>query len=281
MPSPLALLARAQWQVDQQSLPQTDQQAFNSLEYLQTLPMQQVTLDRRSGVARLKLEAIYYVKTFQGRGNRLKHCLGISRYQREIRNLRYFATLGLGTPTLLAFGQRYRLGLLQHAVLVTREVDNAIDLERALGEDRLYQHGVCGARKILRSLALAVRQLHADGFYHKDLKTRNILLRESSGEPQLYFFDCPSGHHPLRFLLRRGIVRDLAHLEEGLRAHLRRADLLYLYKIYRGSDKLSEDDKALARDALAYHSRRRMTARRRRREERKRAAGAHPDASGR
>ena len=88
-------------------------------------------------------------------------------------------------------------------------------------------------------------------------------------EPELFFFDCPSGHHPPRLLLRRGIVRDLAHLEEGLRAHVRRADLLYMYKQYRGCEKLRDEDKALARDALSYYSKRRMTRKRRLREARK------------
>jgi hypothetical protein len=70
-------------------------------------------------------------------------------------------------------------------------------------------------------------------------------------------------------MLRRGIVRDLAHLEDGLRGHVRKVDLLYLYKQYRGCEKLSPEDKALARDALSYYAQRRMTRKRRRRAERK------------
>ena len=76
----------------------------------------------------LPLEHHYYVKIFAGRGNRLKDWLGISRYRREVRNLYYFAALGLDTPAVVACGQEYRLGLLQHSVLVTAEVTDAIDL---------------------------------------------------------------------------------------------------------------------------------------------------------
>ena len=81
-----------------------------------------VTLDRRSGVSRLSLAQTYYVKRFQGTGSRVKFGLGISRYQRELRNLQYFARLGLDTPRLVAHGYESRAGLLQQAVLVTAEV---------------------------------------------------------------------------------------------------------------------------------------------------------------
>jgi hypothetical protein len=64
-------------------------------------------------------------------------------------------------------------------------------------------------------------------------------------------------------------VRDLAHLEDGLRGYVRPVDLLYMYKQYRGCDKLSEQDKMLARDALTYYAKRRMTRKRRRREAQK------------
>ena len=126
-----------------------------------------------------------------------------------------------------------------------------------------------GARAILDTLAEATRTLHEAGFYHRDLKPRNILLRQDASAPELYFFDCPSGHRPPRFLLRRGIIRDLAHLEEGLHGHLRRIDMLYLYKRYRGRAKLSVEDKTLAREVLAYFPQRRMTRRRKRREREK------------
>jgi tRNA A-37 threonylcarbamoyl transferase component Bud32 len=256
--------------VDRRSLSEADRHLFASPELLLQAPMQQITLDRRSGVSRLDGESTYFVKNFRGRGSRLKFCLGISRYQRELRNLNLFKTLGLNTPDLVAYGHRSRFGLFQQAVLVTREVSGAADLAELLNGGSFYRDGVRGARAILKVLAEATRTLHEAGFYHRDLKPRNILVKQGKSGPELYFFDCPSGHRPPRFLLHRGIVRDLAHLEEGLRSHLRRVDMLYLYQRYLGSDRLSGEDKTLAGEVLAYFPRRRMTRKRKRREREKR-----------
>ena len=181
--------------------------------------------------------------------------------------------LGLATPALVAYGHHSRLGLFQQAALVTREVENAADLQQVLTDNALYRDGVSGARRVLKALALAARQLHDTGFYHKDLKLRNILLRWKNDEPELFFFDCPSGHYPPKFMLHRCIVRDLAHLEEGLRGYVRRVDLLYMFRVYRGCGKLSQEDKALARKVLGYHANRRMTRKRRRREREKSLRG--------
>ena len=257
------------WQVEWPSIPPGDQEAFQSAERLLREPVRQVTLDRVSGVAVLSLDQTYYIKTFAGRRSRIKHWLGISRYQRESRNLQYFKETGLATPQLVACGHRSTLGVFRQAVLVTLEVENASDLGEVLKQGSLYRDGVAGARRVLKAIAVAAHRLHTRGFHHKDLKPRNILLRCEGTEPELFFFDCPSGYHPPRFMLRRCIVRDLAHLEEGLRGHVRRVDLLYMYKQYRDCETLTQEDKALARDVLAYQENRRMSRKRRRREREK------------
>ena len=175
---------------------------------------------------------------------------------------------------MVTTGHEYRACVLRRAVLVTAEVTDAVDLEELLRKNELYQQGAAAARRILTQVALAARKLHGSGFYHKDLKPRNILVRTTGSAAELFFFDCPSGHRPPRFLLRRGVVRDLAHLEDGLRGHVRRVDLLYMFKQYRACDTLSPQDKDLAREALSYYDQRRMTRKRRLREQRKRSRHA-------
>ena len=261
--------------VDWPSIPHSDKGAFESTQLLLRQDMQKITLDRRSGVSILPLECSYYVKTFVGKRSRLKDWLGISRYRREVRNLQYFSALGLRTPTVIACGQEYRHGLLQRSVLVTAEVTDASDLAALIRDKGIYACGTASARSILAQVAISAQILHAAGFYHKDLKPRNILVRHNGEQPELFFFDCPSGHRPPKFMLHRGIVRDLAHLEDGLRGHVRRTDLLYMYRQYRGCQRLSAEDKALAREVLGYYAQRRMTRKRRRREREKLQQGTH------
>ena len=257
------------WQVDKEGLAPGDRVAFTSMERLLGNPMEAVTRDRFSAVSRLDLQQRYYVKVFSGRYNRWQHLLGRSRYQREVRNLAYFARLGLATPELVAHGRRLHLGLLEDAALVTAEVTGAVDLYQLVCSGAFYSRGTATARKILDQLARATRLMHDDGFYHQDLKPRNVLVRFGQGEPELLFFDCPRGHHPSRLRFERCVVLELAHIERDLRGRVRRSDLMYLYKQYRGCQRLSADDKALARKALTYYAERRMTARRRKRQARR------------
>lgn len=262
---------RTQWTINRESLNAADREVFSSMDKLLQEPMESITRDAASGVSRLRLTQTYYVKTFHGRGNRIKHLLGRSRFQRELRNLQYFSSLGLATPELVAHGLKSHLGLIDRAVMVTREVPGAMDLERYLRGGNLYAQGRPGARRILEQLAAATRTLHDQGFYHWDLKARNILVRSGPEGPELLFFDCPRGYHPPRFMFRQCVVRELAHIERGLRGYVRPVDMLYAYRIYRGCQRLSPNDKALARDALGYYRERRMTRARRRRAERRQA----------
>jgi hypothetical protein len=254
---------KAYWRTYPEAIAAKDQSQFTSFDTLLACPMEQVTRDSVSGVSRLCLAATYYVKVFAGRKSRLRQLLGISRYQRELNNLAYFRSLGLRTPDLVACGHRTRGGLLHDAVLVTREVGAATDLLELVRSDRFYARGRQAARLILAQLAEATRKLHADGFYHQDLKPRNVLLSAVDEEPQLYFFDCPRGHRPARFRFQRCMAKELAHIERDLRGRVHRSDLMYAYRLYRGCDRLSSADKRLAREALTYYAERRMTAERR------------------
>jgi hypothetical protein len=252
----------ANWHVNRDQLCGDDRASFTSMDQVLAAPLEAVTRDSVSAVSRLVLQGTYYVKTFAGRKSRLRHLLGISRYQRELANLEYFRQLGLPTPSLVAHGERKRMGLLDQAVLVTAEVAEATDLLALVRAGEFYARGKDCAREMLSQLANATRLMHEDGFYHQDLKPRNVLARFSGDEPELFFFDCPRGRRPV-FGFRRCVVKELAHIERDLRGEIRRADLMYLYRQYRGCERLSPDDKALAREALSYYATRRMNAERR------------------
>jgi serine/threonine protein kinase len=159
------------------------------------------------------------------------------------------------------------MGFLRSGALVTVGVSDSVTLEQLLESGQFYSQGRGAARELLDQLAQAVKVLHQRSFFHRDLKTRNILVRGFGGECELFFFDCPAGQHPPAFLRGRSVMRDLAYLERGLRGHVHRVDLLYLYKSYRGCDRLSEEDRKLGIATLQYYGNRRMNRERREREE--------------
>ncbi|MEP4484096.1 MAG: lipopolysaccharide kinase InaA family protein [Halioglobus sp.] len=259
------MLKRSSWSVSWQCIATQDHPAFASLETLTASPMTTVTSDSVSGVSMLSLSELYYVKRFSGKSEPLKQLLGMSRFHRETRNLKYFAAKGLSTPTVVAEGEQRTAGFLRSGVIVTAGIAHSVTLEELIQSDQFYLAGQTHARKLLKRLAKAMRTLHSDGFFARDIKTRNILVGSYDTDCTLYFFDCPSGHHPLAILRKRCIIRDLAYLERGLRGNLRRSDVLYLYKQYLGRDRLSTQDKTLATAVLKYYSNRRMTKKRRQR----------------
>jgi tRNA A-37 threonylcarbamoyl transferase component Bud32 len=265
------MIKKSTWKVNWPVVPQEDEPAFQSQVELLSLPMEVVTSDKFSGVSRLSLGSQYYVKTYSGRGERLKQLLGVSRFQREIHNLSYFSSLGLATPQLVVVGEQSAVGFLLSGLMVTAAVPNSLTMEELIAGDGFYAAGRPAVRQVLNQLADALRALHSDGFFHRDLKTRNILVADYPVNSMLYFFDCPSGYRPSAVLRQRSIMRDLAYLERGLRGHLRTTDLLYLFKKYQGRDKLDDEDKLLARTVLRYYGNRRLTKKRKERAARKNA----------
>ena len=227
--------------------------------------MHTITQDDRSGVSRLQLQGAYYVKIYSGWKELLGQIFYKSRFEAELANQYYFSELGICTPQVAAFGRELRWGICQRTAMVTREVANSTTLEELINKGDLYKNGVARTRELLKKLAQVTRLLHRNLFFHRDLKTRNILVVDTGQQYQLYFIDCPSGYHPPRFLWHKSIIRDLAYLERGFRGRIRNVDMLYFFKQYLGVDKLDADDKHLARSSLRYYGNRKMTRKRRRR----------------
>ena len=261
------MLGKKRWVVFGDAVDAMDLSALDSMDAVMQQSMERVTDDDRGTMSRMQLQGkSYYLKTFTGIGDRLKEIIGKSRYQVEFKNLRYLSGLGLKTPDIAAYGHVSGALFLKLGVLITCEIKGSRTLMELLDSGALYEPGAPPIGPLLQQLASAIKTLHEDGFYYRDLKTRNILITSNDREYQLYFIDCPSGFHPPAPMLSRCIIRDLAYLERGLRDKLRVADMLYLFKMYRGVKALSVEDKALAESVLTYYRDRRQTSIRRRRE---------------
>ncbi len=198
----------------------------------------------------------YYVKRYCPQGKHSRKAIGRDRADVERRNLAYFARLGIPVPKVIAQGSQHTLGLLRRGAIITEAVPLSADLRTLtltcpdLFRDRRW------VSHVLRLLANYVRRLHEDGFTHRDLKWRNILVTADE-PPQVFLLDCPSGRHTSRLSLRHFIVRDLAMLDKSAKTWLSRTTRLRFYLRYSGHARLSREGKELIARVVAFRPRRR------------------------
>jgi tRNA A-37 threonylcarbamoyl transferase component Bud32 len=100
----------------------------------------------------------------------LRFLLGRSRALQEFQNLCRLRALGLASVEPLCCAERRRRGLLLEAVLVTRELPDALPLRERL---RGLPEAERGA--LVDDLAGVVRRLHDAGLWHRDLHMGNVL----------------------------------------------------------------------------------------------------------
>ena len=99
---------------------------------------------------------------------------------------------GIRTPEVVAARARRAVGAGWRLELVTRRVENALDLEAVLEQARggaLERHALRG---IVRSTGSFVRALHEAGLWHADLTTKNMLVERAAlerAEPCLWILD--------------------------------------------------------------------------------------------
>ena len=108
------------------------------------------------------------------------------------------------TPLPLAAGELLSRGLPIREFLISAHVPDAITLEEFLGQR------AAGDREcVLDELARETARMHALGFVHHDLYSRNILVRRTGNPRRLVFLDAWAGGPPPQW---RGAAYDMACL---------------------------------------------------------------------
>ncbi|MBB6340197.1 hypothetical protein HNP49_000347 [Pseudomonas fluvialis] len=222
-------------------LPATLAVSFASLDAVFALQGERLTRDPLSEVIRIEHEGVrYYVKRYWGAGKGLRRWVGRPRVKAEWQNLKHFASWGIPTASIMAYGLERRGGAFARGALITRELQQTEDLALLAqrGDQRLQDAAWVDA--VSRQLARATRTLHDHHFTHNDLKWRNLLVNPRA---ELFFIDCPSGSFWWGPLLRYRIVKDLACLDKVASKVLSRTQRLRFYLQYRGAERLSAADK--------------------------------------
>lgn len=217
-----------------------------SLDAVFALQGQAVSKDKISDVIKVALDGKnFYVKRYYKPRSKKAGWFKRSRVRAEWENLQFFASLGIPTPLLVAWGEEGK-GSSFRGALITEELVGTQDLATLNKEGSLLFDEPGWFRHTAKKVAEYTRVMHAQRFMHLDLKWRNILV--GPGErPEVYFFDCPSGRRLSPLLFRRGRLKDLACLDKVGRKRLRRTQRLAFYKYYVGCDKLTADQKEMAK----------------------------------
>jgi len=125
---------------------------------------------------------------------RLKHWSQPSKAAIEVAGFKELEQLGIPTLQAIAYGERRHFGLLQATFIVTKGITNVIEMDQYLAR-QWFVMSPAEKKSIQKHLQpVLIQQLqtaHNAGFYHWDLKLRNILLHNKADSLELIWIDCP------------------------------------------------------------------------------------------
>ncbi len=205
---------------------------------------------RRSAVKELRLaEGRFFLKIYAYSGIwRLRTVFIVARAGREYRNLLRMAEIGFHVPRPVAWGQARTLGFVSESFLMTRAVEDAVEL-KAMIDDRGALPPPRERRRLIDEFARTLRRAHEERFFVHTLRFKNLLLAREGGGHKLYVIDVPfAGIWRWRLFPRAGRVRDLAVLMKGARQLLSRTERMRFARAYGA-------DRALLRKAQDYQER--------------------------
>jgi tRNA A-37 threonylcarbamoyl transferase component Bud32 len=172
----------------------------------------------------------------------------------------YYTLKLLGIPTLevVAFGERRIFGYLVSSFIVTREVPDAQDL-RKYGSEIWFHMSEDERKRVYKDvswqLTQQMRKAHAAGFFHHDLKWRNILLQQKDNHFLPVWIDAPRASS-MRLRQRRGVVVDLSGLARIAISLLSKYDRMRFVCSYLGDTRRPGDASRLYREVASHLGRR-------------------------
>lgn len=170
--------------------------------------------------------------------------LGNSRPFRELAVLEVASQKGIPVPEVLAARVDRIFGPFYKGEIVYKEIPDSANLleylkrlnERPMGER------ISLKRKIINSLAQAIKKMHISGIYHADLNVKNVLIQNRREVPRIYLvdFDCSKIRKNLPLRVR---IKNLARFNrscEKWKAPLTATDKLRFFLSYFKGNKLVE-----------------------------------------
>lgn len=181
--------------------------------------------------------SIIFFKRYVYRKIRFKHWLQPSKAAVEAAGFIELDKLGIPTLQTVAYGERRRFGLLQATFIATKGIPDVVELDLFLAR-QWYVMPPALKRKTLQQLRPAlIQQLqiaHGAGFYHWDLKLRNVLLHNYPDNPEFIWIDCPRSRRSATNDFT-GIVTDLSAMARvGVRVLTRGQQMQFVLEYCNG-----------------------------------------------
>ena len=172
----------------------------------------------------------------------------------------YSRLRALGIPTLevVAFAERRLFGMMTAGCIVTGGVPDTIDLEafaRTVWCHWPRARRTAIARGLAATLLGQARTAHRGGFFHHDLKWRNVLVNPTGEPGSLVWIDAPRASR-MRFRERRGVITDLSGLARIAVSLFSRFELMRFVHLYLGDNGSSIEAKHLFRQVQRHLGRR-------------------------
>ena len=162
----------------------------------------------------LHIKRYNYQNTFYA----LKYFFRTSRAKRVWKVAQHLIASNIPTPQPISFLDQRKGGLLIKSFFISKAIDGAVPLNRAIHKLNACRASRDTAQKktLIQQAAHLVRVLHERGICHRDLKASNILVQENPGQTQeLYLTDLDSARVQTRIRAKERI-RDLARLNASL-----------------------------------------------------------------
>ena len=154
----------------------------------------------------------YFLKRYNclGGGYRLKNIFRHSRALKSWWAGWKFLELGLPTPKPIVCLEERRFRALDRSYLLLELVDGAgslLDIWKEFNSER--------RRNVLELLGAEIGRMHGLGLLHGDLNWRNILVRETPKQPEVFLVDL-DGCQLIKKASRDLAMRDLNHFSRDL-----------------------------------------------------------------
>jgi len=173
---------------------------------------------------------------------------GIPRPLKELFFVEKVISLNIPTYEILALIKDKMPFFFYRADLITKELSNGVDLKTYFENLSTKQDKtrIKEKRKVIKSVAGVIREMHSAGIYHADLHLKNIIIKKNINSPPLPYiidFDNSSIKRKLSFKKKlKNLFRFHRYIDkiDKKSISLSRSDFLRFFKEYFNNGKNSD-----------------------------------------